>query len=227
MANRLLTACHSRTARFHSVEVALSAKSISPPPCCWENRRGFGRRGGFSGSAPPWRWRCKPPCAPAGGKSRNGTTSFQARRQLGAAARSRAARSFCANSVSARTVRYLVCEAGSRHWRTNLSPNMTANWLFASVHSRSGAELRTVAEKTTLIASGKPFAPSGAWQAIAQQSAERGGHAGCPEHLSVFGGHRLPAAAIAVIGLLAPARGCPFSTRLAKMHLHLGRQRIP
>ena len=36
------------------------------------------------------------------------------------------------------TIRYSVCEAGSRHWLTNLSPNMTANWVLASVHSRGG-----------------------------------------------------------------------------------------
>ena len=34
------------------------------------------------------------------------------------------------------TVRNLVCEACSRHWLTNLSPSMTANWVLASVPSR-------------------------------------------------------------------------------------------
>jgi hypothetical protein len=36
------------------------------------------------------------------------------------------------------TVRYFVCKTVSRHWLTNLSPNMTANWVLASVHSRGG-----------------------------------------------------------------------------------------
>ncbi len=36
------------------------------------------------------------------------------------------------------TVRYFVCEAHSRHWLTNHSPNMTANWVLASTHSRGG-----------------------------------------------------------------------------------------
>ena len=43
-----------------------------------------------------------------------------------------------AKGDGAGTIRYSVCEAGSRHWLTNLSPNMTANWVLASVHSRGG-----------------------------------------------------------------------------------------
>jgi hypothetical protein len=34
------------------------------------------------------------------------------------------------------SVRYFVREAGCRYQMTNLSPKITANWLFASPHSR-------------------------------------------------------------------------------------------
>jgi transposase InsO family protein len=40
--------------------------------------------------------------------------------------------------VKAGTVRYFVREADCRHQMTNLSPKITANWVFASVHSRGG-----------------------------------------------------------------------------------------
>ena len=36
------------------------------------------------------------------------------------------------------TVRYFVREAGCRRQMTNRSPKITANWLFASPHSRGG-----------------------------------------------------------------------------------------
>lgn len=35
-------------------------------------------------------------------------------------------------------VRYFVREAGYRHQMTNRSPKITANWVFASAHSRGG-----------------------------------------------------------------------------------------